>query len=34
VLEVARQIDAGDTKRKQDIERGASVGDLMTRLYK
>ncbi|MBI3915491.1 MAG: RraA family protein [Betaproteobacteria bacterium] len=34
VLEVARQIDAGDTKRKQDIERGASVGDLMTRQYK
>lgn len=34
VLEVARQIDAGDTKRKQDIERGASVGELMTRQYK
>ena len=34
VLEVARQIDTGDTKRKQDIDRGASVGDLMTRQYK
>ena len=34
VLAVARQIDAGDAKRKQDIDRGASVGDLMTRQYK
>jgi regulator of RNase E activity RraA len=34
VLEVAREIDAGDTKRKRDIERGTSVSDLMTRRYK
>lgn len=34
VLDVARKIDAGDTKRKADIEKGASVADLMTRRYK
>jgi regulator of RNase E activity RraA len=34
ILEAARKIDAGDTKRKADIDRGASVGDLMTRQYK
>jgi regulator of RNase E activity RraA len=34
VLEAARKIDAGDTKRKQDIERGVSVSELMTRRYK
>jgi regulator of RNase E activity RraA len=34
VLEVAQQIDAGDTRRKQDIDRGTSVADLMTRQYK
>ena len=34
VLDVARKIDAGDTKRKADIEKGASVADLMTRKYK
>lgn len=34
VLEIARQIDAGDTKRKADIERGASVAELVTRKYK
>jgi regulator of RNase E activity RraA len=34
ILEAARKIDAGDTKRKADIDRGASVGDLMTRTYK
>jgi regulator of RNase E activity RraA len=34
LLEAARKIDAGDTKRKADIDRGASVADLMTRTYK
>jgi 4-hydroxy-4-methyl-2-oxoglutarate aldolase len=34
VLEAARKIDAGDTKRKQDIDRGVSVSELMTRQYK
>ncbi len=34
VLEVARKIDAGDTKRKADIDKGASVADLMTKKYK
>jgi regulator of RNase E activity RraA len=34
VLEAARKIDAGDTKRKKDIDAGASVADLMTRKYK
>jgi 4-hydroxy-4-methyl-2-oxoglutarate aldolase len=34
VLEAARKIDAGDTKRKQDIDTGASVNDLMQRKYK
>ena len=34
VLEAARKIDAGDTKRKKDIEGGASVADLATRKYK
>jgi regulator of RNase E activity RraA len=34
VLEVARKIDAGDTKRKQDIDSGAAVSDLMTKKYK
>jgi len=34
VLDAARKIDAGDTKRKADIEKGASVADLMTRKYK
>lgn len=34
ILEAARKIDAGDTKRKADIDRGASVADLMTRTYK
>ena len=34
VLEVARKIDAGDNKRKKDIDSGASVADLMTRKYK
>jgi hypothetical protein len=34
VLEVARKIDAGDTKRKKDIDTGAAVSDLMTRKYK
>jgi regulator of RNase E activity RraA len=34
VLEVARAIDAGDNKRKADIDKGASVSDLITRKYK
>jgi 4-hydroxy-4-methyl-2-oxoglutarate aldolase len=34
VLEAARKIDAGDTKRKRDIESGSSVAELMTRKYK
>lgn len=34
VLEIARKIDAGDTKRKADIDSGASVAELMTRKYK
>jgi len=34
VLEAARKIDAGDTKRKIDIDKGTSVADLMTRTYK
>ncbi len=34
VLEAARRIDAGDTKRKKDIDGGASVAELMTRKYK
>jgi 4-hydroxy-4-methyl-2-oxoglutarate aldolase len=34
VLEAARKIDTGDSKRKADIDKGASVADLMTRKYK
>ncbi|HUF80701.1 MAG TPA: RraA family protein [Burkholderiales bacterium] len=34
VLEAARKIDAADTRRKQDIDAGASVADLVTRKYK
>jgi regulator of RNase E activity RraA len=34
ILEAARKIDAGDTKRKADIDRGRSVAELMTRTYK
>lgn len=34
ILEAARKIDAGDTRRKTDIDRGASVAELMTRQYK
>jgi 4-hydroxy-4-methyl-2-oxoglutarate aldolase len=34
VLEAARKIDAGDTKRKADIERGVDVAGLMQRKYK
>ena len=33
VLEAARKIDAGDNKRKKDIDSGAGVADLMTRNY-
>lgn len=34
ILEAARKIDAGDTRRKADIDHGASVAELMTRQYK
>jgi len=34
VLEIARGIDAGDTKRKADIGRGASVAHLIQKKYK
>jgi regulator of RNase E activity RraA len=34
VLEAARKIDAGDNKRKKDIDSGASVAELATRKYK
>jgi regulator of RNase E activity RraA len=34
VLEIARRIDAGDTKRKQDIEEGVPVAELVQRKYK
>lgn len=34
VFEAARKIDGGDTKRKQDIDSGVSVAELMTRKYK
>ena len=34
VLEGARKIDAGDTRRKADIDKGTSVADLITKKYK
>jgi len=34
VLEEARKIDAGDTKRKHDIDAGVDIGALMTKKYK
>jgi regulator of RNase E activity RraA len=34
VLEVARKIDAADTRRKADIEQGVPVAELMQRRYK
>jgi 4-hydroxy-4-methyl-2-oxoglutarate aldolase len=34
VLEVARKIDSGDSRRKADIDSGASIADLITRKYK
>src|SRR5687767_5830901 len=34
VLDVARKIDAADTKRKADIDKGVPVADLMQRRYK
>ena len=34
VLQIARQIDAGDNKRKADIDKGTSVADLVTKKYK
>jgi regulator of RNase E activity RraA len=34
VLEAARKIDAGDTRRKRDIESGVPVAELMRRKYK
>jgi regulator of RNase E activity RraA len=34
ILEQARKIDAGDSKRKQDIDAGVDIGSLVTRKYK
>ena len=34
LLAVARTIDGGDTKRKQDIDAGVPIAELMTRKYK
>ena len=34
LLVIARQIDAGDTKSKADIDRGTSVAELVTKKYK
>jgi len=34
VLETARKIDAGDTKRKADIDKGTAISELLTRKYK
>jgi len=34
VLEGARKIDGADTRRKADIDKGASVAELVTRKYK
>jgi regulator of RNase E activity RraA len=34
VLEIARKIDGGDTKRKADIDRGVSVAALVQKKYK
>jgi regulator of RNase E activity RraA len=34
VLEAARTIDAADTRRKKDIDSGASVAELLTKKYK
>lgn len=34
VLEVARRIDAGDTKRKADIDAGVGIGDILKTKYK
>lgn len=34
VLEIARRIDGGDTKRKADIDRGVSVSALVQKKYK
>ena len=34
LLEVAKKIDAGDSRRKKDIDAGTSVSDLMQKKYK
>ncbi|MCC7080069.1 MAG: RraA family protein [Burkholderiales bacterium] len=34
ILAEARKIDAGDTKRKQDIDAGVDIGSLVTKKYK
>jgi 4-hydroxy-4-methyl-2-oxoglutarate aldolase len=34
VLDIARKIDAGDTKRKVDIDSGVPLGELLQRKYK
>ncbi len=34
VLEAARKIDGGDTKRKADIENGVPLAEILQRKYK
>lgn len=34
VLEAARKIDAGDTRRKADIDKGLSIAELMQKKYR
>jgi 4-hydroxy-4-methyl-2-oxoglutarate aldolase len=34
VLELSQKIDAGDTKRKADIDKGVLIADLWTKKYK
>jgi len=34
LLVIARQIDAGDTRRKADIDKGTAISDLLSRKYK
>jgi regulator of RNase E activity RraA len=34
VLELSQKIDAGDTKRKADIDKGVGISDLWSKKYK
>lgn len=34
VLEIARRIDAGDSRCKADIDSGANIAELVSRKYK